>query len=90
MTTEDLNRLARKRANAKMGWFIHAAVFLAVNLMLWTISLASGHYWAAFPSAGWAVGLAIHGAVVFLATSDLQEKLVQRERERLAHQRDPW
>ena len=25
-------RLARRRAGAKMGWYIHAAVYLAVNL----------------------------------------------------------
>ena len=86
----DLDRRARRNANAKMGWFIHAAVFVAVNLLLTAMAAASGRTWAVFPALGWAVGLAIHGAVVFLSTSGLRQRLEQKERERLQGQRDAW
>ena len=92
-TTEaELERLARRRAGAKMGWYIHATVYIAVNLLLAFLSSASDRHWAVFPAFGWGLGLAIHGFVVFIATGGggLHERLVQRERERLTLQRDAW
>lgn len=87
-----LERLARKRAGAKAGWLIHAAVYLAVNLLLVGLSVTSGRGWAIFPILGWGLGLAIHGLVVFLSTGGggLHERLVRRERQRLLLQRDAW
>jgi hypothetical protein len=91
-TDSRLERLARRRAAAKMGWYIHATVYLAVNLLLVGLAASSGRHWAVFPLLGWGLGLAIHGFVVFLVTggAGLQERLVQRERERLSLQRDAW
>ena len=87
-----LEQLARKRARAKLGWYIHASVYVALNLLLAALSATSGRYWAVFPAVGWGIGLALHGAVVFLVTggAGLHERLVQRERSRLTSQRDPW
>lgn len=84
-TPADLERLARKRAGSKMGFFIHAFVYLAVNTLLVIISLGSGHRWAAFPLLGWGLGLLIHGLVVFVANpgGSLYNRLLQREREAL-------
>jgi len=92
LQSADLDRLARKRAGAKMGWYIHASVYIIVNLLLAALSAMSDRHWAVFPALGWGIGLAIHGAVVFLATGGggLHERLVQQERERLTLQRDPW
>ena len=88
----DIERLARQRAGAKMSWYIHASAYLLVNLLLVSLSFASGRHWAIFPLLGWGIGLAAHGAVVFLVTGGggLHERLVQQERKRLARQRDPW
>ena len=87
-----LEQLARKRASAKLGWYIHASVYVAVNLLLAALAAMSGRHWAVFPAVGWGIGLAMHGAVVFLLTggAGLHERLVQRERSRLTSQRDPW
>jgi hypothetical protein len=92
LSPAELERLARRRAGAKLGWFIHAAIYAAVNALLMAISLASGKPWAIFPLMGWGLGLAIHGAVVWLGSpgSALHERLLQRERRRLSTQRDPW
>lgn len=88
----DLNRLARKRAGAKLGWYIHAVVYVAVNVLLALLSARSQHAWALFPAFGWGLGLLIHGAVVWLALpgSGLRERLVEQERQRLNQQRDLW
>lgn len=88
----ELNRLARKRAGAKLGWYIHALVYVAVNILLALLSMRSQHAWAVFPALGWGLGLLIHGAVVWLALpgSGLRAQLEQQERQRLSQQRDPW
>ncbi len=92
MTPENIDRLARKRANAKLGWFMHASVYVIVNAFLIALSLWHGKVWAAFPLLGWGLGLAIHGVAVWFAGagSALRETMVQRERARLVAQRDPW
>jgi hypothetical protein len=88
----EIDRLARKRAGAKLGWYVHAGIYLAVNLMLAAIAASSGRHWAVFPAFGWGIGLLAHAAIVFVVTggAGLHEKLVQRERQRLQLQRDPW
>lgn len=90
--SNDIDRLAQKRVSRKMGWYIHAFVFIAVNIGLAALS-AIGDRPAVFaPSLGWALGLFIHGLVVFvfLPGNGLRERMVQRERAYLTAQRDPW
>lgn len=68
----ELRKLARERLEARRGFFTHAAVYVAVNLMLWgiwlAISLANGMTfpWPIFPSLGWGVGLAMNAWAVFV------------------------
>jgi hypothetical protein len=92
LTSEDIERIARKRAGAKLGWFIHAAVFVVVNLSLFAMSqYAFGtRQWSAGPLFGWGLGLALHGlSVWFLGTGGgLREWLVQRERDALLRQQE--
>ena len=92
LTIEQIEQLARKRAGAKLGWFIHALVYALVNSGLVLMALAAGKTWAAFPLLGWGLGLGIHGAVVWWAGagSTWHNKLLARERERLLLLRDPW
>ena len=80
-----LERLARRRAGAKMGWYVHALVYVCVNAGLALISVSSGRPWFIFPLAGWGLGLAIHGLVVWVNTggAGLHERLLQAEREKL-------
>jgi hypothetical protein len=82
-TTDLLERTARRRAGAKLGWYIHASVYIGVNLLLAVLSAASGKHWAVFPAMGWGLGLLIHGAVVFARTGGWYERLVRAERARL-------
>ncbi len=65
--TADLERLARKRARAKLGWYLHACVYVLVNLFLAYLSSRHSTHWAIFPAAGWGLGLLIHGAAVWIA-----------------------
>lgn len=92
LNPEEIERLARKRAGAKLGWFIHATVYLTVNLLWFTLSeYGFGHRaWSVKPMLGWGLGLALHGASVWLlgAGGNLRERMVQRERDRLQQAQD--
>lgn len=87
-----IERQARRRAGAKLGWYVHAAVYIVVNAVLALLSAMGDRSWAVFPAVGWGLGLAIHGLVVFLVTGGggLHERLLQRERQLLAAQKDAW
>ncbi|MGE0097756.1 MAG: 2TM domain-containing protein [Hydrogenophaga sp.] len=89
LSDDELDRRARRRAGARMGWYAHAIVFLAVNAALAAISFTSGRHWAIYPALGWGLGLLIHGTVVWvvLGGGGLQERLVAQERERLIRER---
>ena len=81
MSDTELLRAARRRAAAKLGFLIHLAVFVAVNLLLLAINrgLAPDTAWHLFPLGGWAIGLGIHGLAVFLAGSGFREQMIERE-----------
>ena len=92
LSPEEIDRLARRRAGAKLGWYIHATVYVLVNLLVFSISqYGFGHRpWSVFPLLGWGLGLALHGISVFVlgTGSGLRERMVQKERERLQRQQD--
>lgn len=89
LSEDEIERIARKRAGAKLGWYIHAAVFVLVNLGMFAVShfgdFPGRRPWSAAPVFGWGVGLLLHGFSVFVLAngSPLRERLLQRERERL-------
>jgi hypothetical protein len=98
LSAQELERLARRRAGAKYGWLVHAMVYVSVNALLIGLSIFQGKVWAVYPLLGWGLGLALHGAAVWLggSGSGLHQRLLHAERAKLAKlaslepQRDPW
>ena len=93
LSSDEIERLARKRAGAKLGWYLHATIYVLVNLVLFAMSRYGfgSRPTSVFPLLGWGLGLALHGISVFMlgAGSGLRERLVQKERERLQRQQGP-
>lgn len=89
-TATDIDRLARRRVGLRMGWFMHALVYLTVNLGLAALSLAKGQHWAIYPALGWGLGLALHGLGVWigLGGGGLAARWMDEERARLQAGRD--
>jgi uncharacterized integral membrane protein len=85
MDHTNLLRIARRRAAAKFGFLIHLTVFIAVNGVLYAINQRTTPdvAWSLFPLGGWALGLAIHGLVVFASASGFRERMVAEELARL-------
>ena len=92
LSAEEIEQLARKRAGAKLGWYIHATVYVLVNVLLLAMSEVGfgARRWSIIPVLGWGFGLALHGVSVFVlgSGSSLRENLVRRERERLQREQD--
>jgi uncharacterized membrane protein len=89
MEHDELIRIARRRAGMKFGFFIHLAVFIAVNALLFVVNQRTtpGVSWFAFPLGGWAIGLSIHGLAVYLSGSGLRERMVEGELRKLEARR---
>jgi hypothetical protein len=92
LTPHEIERLARRRAAAKLGWYLHACVYLLFNGALLLLShYGVGHRpWSVFPALGWGVGVVLHGIAVFVlgSGSGLRQRMIERERERLLREQD--
>jgi hypothetical protein len=63
----DRYQRARRRVREIRGFYLHVAVFVAVNALLHVIDLLAspGVYWAFWPLLGWGVGLVAHGLATY-------------------------
>jgi hypothetical protein len=89
-TDPEIERVARRRAAARLGWIVHATVYLLVNGFMLAIASYTGRHGIGFGAVGWGFGLAIHGLVVLVSSSGLLDRMARAERARLLAQRDPW
>ena len=83
---DELLRRARHRVGLKIGLGLHAAVFVVVNMLLAAVEFPHGGMrWHLWPLGWWALGLAIHAAVVAfsLRSEGLRARMVARELDRL-------
>lgn len=81
MTDEERYRKAKERVEAKMGFFVHLAVYVAVNIVLYYINstTSSGYRWHIWPLMGWGIGVLFHGAGVFIFSGRFKEKMIEKE-----------
>lgn len=57
---------ARARVQAIKGFYIHATVFVLVNIALFVLNvLVGGAWWFYWPLLGWGIGLVAHAVGVF-------------------------
>ena len=74
---------AKQRVDAKIGLYIHLAVFITVNSLLVIINISTTPqlYWFKWPLLGWGIGLLWHAIGVFLFSdgSALKKQMIQHE-----------
>ena len=86
MTDQETYTRARKRAQGKLYFYNHLIVYVVVIGFLFAINLftSSEYLWVVWPMLGWGIGLALHGASVYLGggESETLDRMTQRELER--------
>ncbi len=74
---------ARRRAGAKLGLYLHLAIYVATNLVLIAINIATTpqYLWFAWPLLGWGIGVAFHGLAVFAFSENapMMKRMIEKE-----------
>lgn len=79
LTEQQQRERARERVAKIKGFFIHAAIFASVLLLLFVVNATStGGWWVQWVFLGWGIGVAAHAFAVFGSTP----KFISRWEER--------
>ena len=74
---------ARRRAGAKLGFYLHFAIYVTINIVLIAINFATTpqHLWFWWPLLGWGIGLFFHGLAVFAFSENapMMKHLIEKE-----------
>ena len=85
MEDQDAYRRAKRRVEAKLGFYWHLGVYLAVNALLVIINLSTSpeYLWFKWPLLGWGIGVFFHGLGVFRFPSSrlaaMKERMIEEE-----------
>ena len=83
MENREAYQRAKKRVEAKIGFYIHLAVYVVVNILLIIINLntSTQYFWFKWPLIGWGIGVLFHalGVFVFSGGSAIKEQLIEKE-----------
>jgi len=83
MTNQEAYAKAKKKVEARLGFYIHLGVYLGVCTLLTILNLtvASDYFWAIWPIIGWGSGVIVHALVTFVFTSGSgsKERMIQKE-----------
>ena len=86
MENQEAYQKAKKRVEAKIGFYIHLAVYVGVNILLIIINLvtSSEYLWFKWPLIGWGIGLFFHalGVFAFTGRSSIKERMIEKEMEK--------
>ena len=90
MKNQEAYSNAKKKVEARIGFYIHLAVYLVVNTFLSVLNLAvtGGPFWVMWPMIGWGSGLIFHGlfTFVFHPVPSMKERLIEKEMQKGAAQ----
>ena len=83
MTDQAKYKKAEKIVEAKLGFYRHLLVYLAVNALLFIINIITAPHelWFYWPLIGWGIGVFFHAVGVFSQrkTSSLKERMIEKE-----------
>ena len=86
--SEEANMIvAKMRVEEIKAFYVHAGIYIAVNIVLVAINLYDDDdvWWSLLAILGWGIGLAIHAMSVFGPISALMMKWEQRKIAQLMH-----
>lgn len=83
MEQSEAYQSAKKRVEAKMSFYTHLSIYVAVILLLLVINLLSSPstIWFHWPMMGWGIAVVLHGFAVFVLPGRfaVTEKMIEKE-----------
>jgi hypothetical protein len=81
MTEQMSYEEARERVQEIRGFFWHLFTYLIINAFMFVLNwlTGSGRWWFFWPMIGWGIGLAFHGAFVFIENGPLGKAWERRK-----------
>jgi hypothetical protein len=83
MENQEAYQRAKKRVEARLGFYIHLSVYIAVNILLIIINLRTSpeYIWFKWPLIGWGIGVFFHALSVFVFSggSAIKEQMIEKE-----------
>ena len=83
MNQEEIHQVARKRVEAKLHFYKHLSVYIAVIFLLFVINYRTSpdYYWFLWPLLGWGIAVVIHAMKVFgnQEGSRMKEEMIESE-----------
>jgi hypothetical protein len=77
---------ATRRVQARMGFFVHASIYVVMNLgfvAIWYMT-GSTYPWFVWPALGWGIGVLAHGVTLMIGPGSAAERrAIDRELRRL-------
>jgi len=86
MSEEQIYEEAKKRVEAKKGFYIHLAVYCCVNILfiiLWAIESRSEFPWFIIPLLGWGIGIIAHFLNVIVFPGRTGKAAIEKEVEKI-------
>ena len=97
MGSDEAYEKAKKKVDAKIGFYIHLAVYIGVNVLLVIINFATivppetkcnclARYWFIWPLFGWGIGIVFHAAAAFIFSNgaDVKQRMIEKEMKKQA------
>ncbi len=83
MGNQESYLIAKKKVEARMGFYIHLGVYLGVITLLTILNLtvAGDYFWAKWPMIGWGSAIIIQALFTFVFTtkSNMKDRLIEKE-----------
>ena len=83
MENQEAYKIARKRVEARVGFYVHLGIYIAVGILLLTINLKNSPetLWVKWPMMGWGIGVLFHaaGTFIFPTRSEIINNMVEKE-----------
>lgn len=79
--TDEQRQSAIQRIRAKREFWVHFAVYVAVNaflVLIWAMTSAE-YFWPIWPILGWGIGLVAHAVSAYRGPSEISEAQIERE-----------
>ena len=90
MSEEQIYEEAKKRVEAKRGFYKHLLIYVVVNIILviiWAFPAGGGYPWFLWVIGGWGIGVLINFVEVFVWPKGSDKGAIEKEVEKIKRER---